>query len=49
MPNLTEDEKQKIKLGANNFVKRLNLGKIAIWLITLIPVFELIYLYRAAH
>lgn len=46
MSNLTEQEKQRLQLMANNFVKRLHLGKVVFWLITLIPVGELLYLYR---
>lgn len=45
---LTVDEKQKVRLMAENFVKRLHFGKIVLWLVVLLPVWELLYLYRAA-
>lgn len=49
MTEITAEEKQKIRLGVEAFFKRLNIGKIALWLIIFLPVWEMIYLYRAAH
>lgn len=46
MSNVTEQEKQQIQQMAQNFVKRLHIGKVFVLLITLIPVFELLYFCR---
>ena len=47
--DISEQEKAAIRAKAQNFVKRLHLGKIVLWLIVFLPLFELFYLWQLSH